>query len=246
MADDTEHLQDELIKAFRRSDRHDSGLKFQPVVPWLLAALFLLLWLFDAGRGPFNTDRVGTLGQWITGLGAIGALIIAIREVIAERRTRNLELIATLWDQLFPPTQLTETPETEHSERYVLLRFTPTVSDDGESTDLHVSVRNYDDAPMVDFACSLRGTRGRPLKELQELRRGGPANWPPDMFSLAVTSHVIIAPGTEEESVTTLNYPPGVLDQRGVFRATWKIGSTSFLHTEDFGAETWIRSIIDQ
>jgi hypothetical protein len=41
---------------------------------WLGAGVFFMFWLFDVGKGPLESARVGTAGEWFSGVVTGGTL----------------------------------------------------------------------------------------------------------------------------------------------------------------------------
>lgn len=58
---------------------------------WFLAAVFFLFWLFDVGDGPINGERVGTAGEWTSGIATAGALGVSLYVLGRDRHEREME-----------------------------------------------------------------------------------------------------------------------------------------------------------
>jgi hypothetical protein len=69
-------------------------------VPWsivlgatgyLLAGLFVMFWVFDVGYGPFDAKRMGTVGEWVSGVATTAGLALSLFLLMRERHEREVE-----------------------------------------------------------------------------------------------------------------------------------------------------------
>ena len=90
---------DPFAEKMKRIERLTGIRRAFQFIPWTLAALFGLFWLFDVGDGPLDADRIGPVADWVAAIAAIAAVLRYWWNSMGEQRVK-------LIDELFADKRL--------------------------------------------------------------------------------------------------------------------------------------------
>lgn len=214
-------------EVFRRGPLH-SWLRshWYPIVATILAIFFLTAWLFDFLDGPFKPDRVGNLGDWVSGIGTVGAVAFSLWLYLKQKHQER-------WDawmaENYPDTgQLESLIDGSPRENKESLRRIPVIC---KITDIEenfyrfdIQVFNYSDLPILEIKAVL--TQRMNLTKAQTEDEAAPKNY-------LLGSADLLLPQQCESFQN--NYPqdafdPDQLNEGGAVIVSWRVGKLRFSH----------------
>jgi hypothetical protein len=149
------------VRTFRESVVAFGKARWPLLLVSTLAMVFLTFWLFDVGEGPLDGDRVGTLGEWVSGVATAATLAVTLAVLLHDRhqadQRRRFEAMKRKMDELVG--------EDRRSEREVPVVWTMTRVAPGPAAGspqyrLSVAVVNGSPVPLASLRMVFR-TAGR-------------------------------------------------------------------------------------
>lgn len=242
---------DRLNDAIRERGRGAAWQTFLTChLPWLVAAAFLFLWLFDVGRGGLDREEIGTVGQWATAVAAIGALVIAVTTLLRERQLSIHQKIDALYKEWTAELDVNSGRATAEARRESA-RTVPVVishdrQDDGTGV-LRIEVHNARTEPLTQLAVRMDTVDHLSLSEIEELHTTPHDQWPPGVLVFELANGQTVAAGACKVvtmPISAENFV--VVEEHGQVVVTWSLGMATYTHHEAVTGGSPTRKVKDE